>query len=281
MILAHNTLWSEDPTISGRKGCHARTPVVEFIGATGTGKTTLLTTVKEILSSQGYRVKEAQEALLGCFGLDFIRHPKVRSFLVQLLVMPSFFQSLLTREGRSLFALACRVIFRDAGGFFVALMLLRNVMKRMGLHQAMKILQPDMDYLLYDEGILHCAHNLFVHTKTAPNTSEIRLFADWIPLPDLVIWVTAPVHQSADCILRRGHPRVEPIPLQAQAFADHANISFKTLCSQKVLQDRLYKVDNTANGKGDHGTTILKRASDIAEMVKLFRRMKWTYSRAV
>src|SRR5205807_2499039 len=91
----------------------SRGMVVEFIGPTGVGKSTLMAAVKERLTSQGFAVREAHDLILSRFGLDFIRHPKVQSFLVHFLVMPFFLGFLFTKKGLRLSALAFRLIARD------------------------------------------------------------------------------------------------------------------------------------------------------------------------
>src|SRR5437763_532379 len=78
----------------------------------------------------------------------------------------------------------------------------------------------DCDVVLCGEGIVHAAHNLFVHTGTEPNRGAIVLFGRIVPKPDLLIWVTAPLAQSAAVILRRGHSRVHGTPDAARTFAE-------------------------------------------------------------
>ena len=121
------------------------------------------------------------------------------------------FRFLGSRKARGFFQLALIITLHNAANFRLAWMLLRNVVKRMGVHQALTDRHANLsnfDFILCDEGILHAAHNLFVHTTSSPNPQEILRFANLVPMPDLVIWVTAPPDQSIACILpARSCPR--------------------------------------------------------------------------
>jgi ABC-type nitrate/sulfonate/bicarbonate transport system ATPase subunit len=54
------------------------TLVVEFIGVTGVGKSTLIAAVAQFLSAEGLRVRDAEEVILARFGLALPRHPRTR-----------------------------------------------------------------------------------------------------------------------------------------------------------------------------------------------------------
>src|SRR4051794_38158012 len=179
--------------------------VVEFIGVTGVGKSTLVAAVAEVLSAEGIQVLEAHEAILAPYRLTFARGAKVRSLLVHFLAVLPFLRYAMTRRGLELFRLGMRLIARDGGGLWIAVNLLRNFVKRIGGHLLLMRLRPrlrDCDVVLWDEGVVHAAHNLFVHTGSAPRRHEIALFARMVPKPDVLVWVTAPVAQSLEVTLR-------------------------------------------------------------------------------
>jgi thymidylate kinase len=248
---------------------------VEFIGATGAGKSTLVAALLEALEARGVRVCEAHEAILARYGLAFIAGPALRSALVSALSFYSFLRFLCTRDGFRLWWLAVRVIARDAGSFRIAVGLLRNVVKRMGVDRMLRRLRPVLrpcDVVVCDEGLVHAAHNLFVHAGSAPRREEIALFGALVPTPDLLVWVTAAPAQSAAVILQRGHPRVTATPGAARAFAEHSRTTFEALAAAPRLRERIYRLDNSARGNGTGAPAVGTLLAAIVECLQQQRR---------
>ena len=245
--------------------------IVEFIGSTGVGKSTLVAAVAKYLSAQGFRVRQAEEAILACYGLAFLRGPLVRSVLVHLLALGPFARYRFTREGFRLSRLAVGSIKRGAGNFRIGASLLRNFWKRLGAHLLLEGLRDrlaDCDFILWDEGAVHAAHNLFVHAGTAPDREDVERFARMVPKPNLLVWVTAPVAQAAGTILRRGHSRVNGTAAAARAFAEHAQTAFEVLSAVEGVRERLYRIENPARGPDESAAAIQARASLIGEFLK-------------
>jgi thymidylate kinase len=248
-----------------------RALVVEFIGVSGVGKSTLVAAVTDCLSKQGYRVREAEQVILARYGLALPRFPRLRSALVHLLALKPFGRYLLTREGQQLSRLAVSSIVRDAGSLWIGVSLLRNFWKRIGSHLLLESLRhelDDCDVVLCDEGVVHAAHNLFVHTRAEPNPEEIVRFGRMVPQPDHLIWVTAPPAQSAEVIRQRGHSRVHASTAAARAFAEHAHATFEVLAGVEGLREKIYRVDNSANGHHAGNGAVGARASVIGEFLK-------------
>jgi hypothetical protein len=244
---------------------------VEFIGVTGVGKSTLLAAVKDSLSLQGLRVCQAEEAILARYGVSFQRHPKLGSALVHFLSLGPFGRYLGTRGGLALSRLALRSITRGMATLWTGLGLLRNFLKRIGFHLLLEKVRDqldDCDILLCDEGVVHAAHNLFVHTGAKPDRDEIVRFGQLVPKPDQLVWVTAPTAQSAEVILRRGHSRVRGPSAAALAFAEHAHATFEVLSTVPGLQEKIYRIDNSAKSVGGASATIRDRASALGEFLK-------------
>jgi PST family polysaccharide transporter len=243
--------------------------LVEFIGVTGVGKTTLVAAVAEFLAEQGLHVREAEAAILARYEPAFARRPKVRAALLHLLALPPFWGHCLTREGRRLWRLAVGSIVRGAGGLRIGTGLLRNYWKRIGSHFLLERLRgglPGCDVILCDEGAVQAAHNLFVHTGSEPRREAIVRFARMVPKPDLLIWVTAPTAQSTSVILRRGHPRVEGTPQAAQAFAERAHATFEVLASVDGVREITFRADNDRAGDAG-GAAVRSRAATIGAFV--------------
>ncbi len=251
--------------------------VVEFIGATGVGKSTLLSAVAEHLSAQGFRVHDAEDAILKRWGLALPNHPRMRSAVVLLLALPPFLLYLLTRNGRRLSWLALRAILRGMGSTWIGAKLLGHFVKRVGSQFLLEQLPSDWidcDIVLCDEGVVHAAHNLFVHAGCEPLKGEVVQFGRLVPRPDVLVWVTAPVEQSAAVIGRRGHSRVAGGPAAALAFAEHARATFEMLSSVEGLQEKTYRVDNTAEKDGNDGEAIRARVTAIGAFLQKRMRMR-------
>jgi thymidylate kinase len=248
--------------------------LVEFIGATGAGKSTLLAATAALLAERGFRVRQADEAILGRYRLTAFTGPKARSALVHALALLAFWRHAFTREGRALSRLALRAIRRDADSAWIGAGLLRNFMKRVGSHVLLERLRGpacDCDFVLCDEGVVHAAHNLFVHAGAAPREEEIALFAEVVPKPDVLIWVTAPAARSAAVIRQRGHPRVAGTP-QAAAFAEHAHRAFDLLTAAPAIQARTHRVDNAGRDRDGAEATIRARAQVVGEYLQQHAR---------
>ena len=223
--------------------------MVEFIGVTGVGKSTLSAAVAQVLAAQGLHVCDAEEAVLAHFGLAFRHHPKVRSALTFFLSLPAFGRYLFTRDGTKLARLALTSIARGMDNLWIGANLLRNFIKRIGAHRLLEQLRdkmPGYDVVIWDEGVVHAAHNLFVHAGSEPERIKVEAFARLVSKPDVLIWVTAPTAQSVNVVLGRGHSRVRATT-SAQTFAEHAQLTFAVLCGAEGLQERIHRVDNSVS----------------------------------
>jgi thymidylate kinase len=242
---------------------------VEFIGVTGVGKSTLLKAVAELLSKQGLRVRDAEEVIVSRWGLSLAGHPKTRSAVVLLRALIPFARFLFTSNGRRMTWMAFRSIARGMRSFWIGAKLLAHFAKRIGSHRLLERMRresADCDIVLCDEGVVHAAHNLFVHAGVEPQSEEVTRFGRMVPRPDVLVWVTAPTEQSAAVILQRGHSRVPAERAAALAFASDARTTFEALSHVEELQDVLFRIDNSRNGDPD--AAIRERASTIGAFLE-------------
>ena len=245
--------------------------IVEFTGLTGAGKTTLLRAVKDTLADQGFLARDAYEIILERFGLDLIRHPKLRSLLIDIVAFLPFLHYVTTRKGFQLLVLAIRVIRRDARGVYEAFNLGRNFVKRIGVHVLLTgVLREstDCDFVICDEGTLHIAHNLFVHTDRAPDLREIEHFSSIVPKPDIAIWVQASQEQSVEFILRKGHSRVGDTRSAVREFVQHGYLTFATLCADDSVRDRLIIIETAFDRATHHSSSIRVSAEEVAAFLR-------------
>jgi thymidylate kinase len=240
-VLANTTIPCDSPP--------AAPLIVEFIGVTGTGKSTLLAAVAAFLTARGVLVRDAESVILGRYGLASLRCARLRNVLLQLVTLAPGLRYLLARAGRPIFRLALALLTRDAGSLRIGTSLLRNVISRFGCHWLLERTRErpcPYEVILCDEGVVHAAHNLFVHTESEPHADEIARFARLVPKPDLLVWVTAPPARSIDVAMRRGHTRVPGTRAAACAFIEHGTATFELLTAAEEIRARLIQIDNAS-----------------------------------
>lgn len=221
--------------------------LVEFIGCTGSGKSTIAANVIEKLADSGIKVNSVNVG--GSIKMDFVTFPWFIWFAMHNL---DFCVSV------------AKTSARDADSTLIGLNLFRNVAKKMGMYELLKRKKVSQ-LIIWDEGTLHAAHNLFVHVNSAPRHAEIIEFASRAPKPDLVVYIRAPMEVTVARTLDRGHRRVRRSLTEVKLFVSHAYEVFDALISVEVIQDRVLLVDNFDNGSEDIDTatdTIVKHINE-------------------
>lgn len=112
--------------------------------------------------------------------------------------------------------------------------------------------------VIWDEGVMHMAHNAFVHVAKVPRESEIREFGELVPRPDVIVRVRAPVDTAVARVLSRGHRRAADRTDRARRLVVNADRVFSRLVEVDRIRERLIEVDND----GDE-PEILKPAVDV------------------
>lgn len=204
--------------------------LVEFIGCTGSGKTTLCRRVVEGLRARGVPAR--------------LLHTGAARF--DLVALPGFLR--VAARQPALCALAARVLARDADSVPAALNLGRHFARKMGIGERLRR-HPAPGAVVWEEGLLHAAHHLFVHVRRPPRPAEVEAFARAVPKPDLAVYIRAPVEVIVGRLLARGHRRLGEPARQARAFTEHAWETFETLAAVAEVGARLLTVDNDVEGE--------------------------------
>ncbi len=204
--------------------------LIEFIGCTGSGKSTLSTRAADLLAARGLRVRRLHT---GRPALDLVALPWSVVFAL---------------EHRGFCAFAARVLAREGDSLPARVNLLRNVAKKMGLYRRLRG-RDGGGHVLWDEGPLHAAHNLFVHLRRPPRPEDVAEFARRVPRPDLVVYVRAPVDLIvARTLARGGHRRPGADERAVRVFTEHARQTFEALAAADGIRARLVAVDNDTEG---------------------------------
>ena len=226
--------------------------IVEFIGSTGAGKTTLISEVRRRLAEQAQTVT-AFELVASRLGLQRVTHPTLRNLIQDLAGLPFFIGS--WYRHRAFFGFALKALARHESYAFSTLNYLRSLVRKIGTHEIIRRRQRDR-IILVDEGTLLSAHILFVFTSAATRQEDIEKFARLVPLPELVIYIKAPVESLVQRALRRNDARKEmraKNPALVERYVSRAAEIFDRLTETERIRDRVLSVANPDSSEGERG----------------------------
>jgi hypothetical protein len=178
--------------------------MVEFVGATGAGKSTLAGEARRHLAPE-VDVVDARDLVAEKLGLRPLQHPTLRNLVADLGALPQLL--LAWRRHRSYLAFVLRMLGRQGRVTLQTLNYLRSVVRKLGVYEIARRGASDR-IVLVDEGTLHSAHLLFVYADSEFGAGDLARFAELVPLPDCVVHVKAPVQElAARTRLRPDPPR--------------------------------------------------------------------------
>lgn len=175
--------------------------VVEFIGSTGAGKTTVLRSVERRLANWTTTTTSA-DLIKGLLGLRGITHPTVQNLIQEVLGFPFLFSSLY--QHRTFFMCTMKLLLRNARTDVTTINNLRSLERKLGVYTLVRLIAGDR-IILVDEGPVLAAH-MFIDDAGRPAAREIATFAETVPLPDAIVHVRAPVDTVVHRTLRRPDP---------------------------------------------------------------------------
>jgi len=175
--------------------------IVEFIGSTGAGKTTLIREVKRRLAKTA-KVATSFDMVAAPLGLQGVTHPTVQNLIQEMVGLPFFLGSLNRHKEAVLFTL--RMLARQANFTFLTICDLRSLERKLGVYEIIRRNERER-IILVDEGTVLLAHHIFVFTSAIYTPEEVARFARLIPLPDVIVYVRAPV----DSLIKRSLQRTD------------------------------------------------------------------------
>lgn len=216
--------------------------IVELIGATGAGKSTL---ARELLRRgiESGPVRMATDLVTDRPGRRWIGNPHAVNLLADAAALPSFLRSF--DDHRDFVRFAFERLRHHAPSAFAEANYLRNVVRKVGVHELTRRADPAVTFL-NDEGTILIAYQLFVYSDAVPTPSEIERFASLVPLPDLVVHVKAP----ADLLVQRA--RIRPDVRRELAGLDEERIGswigraisvFDALAESEAIRDRVVTLE--------------------------------------
>ena len=225
--------------------------IVEIIGSTSSGKSTIINGLRTSWKTNfpGGSIV----CVSGNYYYDFISLPWFLKFAA---------------KHKKICILAGQSILKNVSSPLNRLNLYRNFIKKMGTNELIQTRIKDND-ILWDEGPVHAAHNLFVHTNVPPVLSDIDKFAKLVPLPDLIVYLKAPVDEIVSRMGQRGgHARVRKNNKEMRIFCEHAAKMFEYLISIDRIREKTIIVENLKNN----------RQAAIDETLRVIMGKKATYA---
>jgi thymidylate kinase len=217
--------------------------IIEFIGSTGAGKTTLIAEVQRRLA-QTTEVTTSFEVVASPLGLGRVTDLTVRNLIQELVGFPFFIGSLYRHKAIIVFIL--RMLARQASFSFFTINNLRSLERKIGVYEIIKRRQQDK-IILVDEGPLILAHNVFVYTDAQYTPEEIARFAGLVPLPDIIMYIKAPMDILVQRSLQRTDPPREMKSRNRELIEKHINRAvrmFDQLIAAESIQRCLLIVEN-------------------------------------
>jgi thymidylate kinase len=216
--------------------------IVEFIGATGAGKTTLARALVE-RSAAGHPVRMATDLVTDRPGRRWIEDPHAVNLLADVTALPAFLRSF--DRDRDFLRFAVDRVRRHAPSAFAKANYLRNVVRKLGVHELARRADPRTTFLV-DEGTILIAYQLFVYSRAPFTRIDLERFGGLVPLPDLVVHVKAPT----DVLVRRAMDRADRRRELARRDADavrgwiaRAVDLFDALSEVEPIRSRLVTVE--------------------------------------
>lgn len=239
--------------------------IIEFIGCTGVGKTTLISEVQNRLAKTT-PVTTSFELIATPLGLNHVSSRMFRNFIQEIVVLPIFIRRL--RRNKSIIAYAVRMLRRHADLSIFTINNLRGIERKIGVYEKISAYK-DNQIILVDEGTVHLAHKIFVFNNAGYTCDEIAGFARLIPVPDLIVYVRAPVENLIQRTLNRSDPPREIRKNQhlTEEYIYRAVAMFEQIILTENIKSRLLVVENpNGNGKG-----LKTNAEHVAKQILNFR----------
>ncbi|NQT14855.1 MAG: AAA family ATPase [Planctomycetes bacterium] len=220
--------------------------LIEFVGCSGAGKTTLANRVLTALTSLGHLTAYSRGALARSTHTDWISNERLRNVLLNGLLLPWFARSL--TEHHAFYRFVVPRIYRRAENVIDLVNRTRSTMRLISGDELLKRNEEHRQLTLVDEGSIGSAHNVFAfpHVEFFPERKELMLFAEMVPAPDVIVHIDAPpdltfqrIHRRGGSPIRRGYRN-----RRLQHYLAAGRATFDVLAGCGVFGDRVLTITN-------------------------------------
>lgn len=218
--------------------------IVEFIGTTGSGKTTLISHVRRKLSNTR-EVTTSSDLVTSLVGLQGIKNTTLRNLLQETISFP-YFLSAYSKYSEFVIK-TVRLFSRDSSFSIMTINNLRSIERKVGGLEIARRQDPKK-VILVDEGPFLTAH-MFAFNDTPLSQNEIEEYIDLLPLPDLIIYIKASLEVLVERSLNRPRPPREMAARNSTdnvEFIKHANSIFDQIIETSFIQARTLIVENSS-----------------------------------
>ena len=237
--------------------------IVEFTGCSGAGKSTLCGATCEQMQAQGIAVRTPLQAVLGVRLARLVASERVGNIVLDVVALPWFLWD--RRRHREFYRFASATIRGEVGGPLARTLLLRSVVRKLGLHSLFSRRKWRDTLIVVDEGSVHSAHVIFVNGIAEPNEQQIASFCSLVPRPELLVHVRADV----DVLLERTLSRPDK-PIRAKDerqlvdFITRAAHTFDRIFATGFMAAESLRIDT---GGADE-TIAIESISTVANFVR-------------
>lgn len=238
--------------------------IIEFVGCTGAGKTSLISEVQSRLARTA-QVTTSFDLVAAPFGLGRVSDRMIRNFIQEIAVLPIFISTL--RRNKAIIDFTLRMLARQANFSILTINNLRGIERKIGVYEKIKRYTHNR-IILVDEGTVHLAHKVFVFTSAFYTSDEIARFARLIPVPDLIVYIRAPVETLVQRTLQRPDPprEIRKNRTLTENFISRACAMFEQITQVENIKSRLLIVDNPECA----GKAFEKVADDVTRFILNF-----------
>jgi thymidylate kinase len=217
--------------------------IIEFVGCTGAGKTTIISEIQQMLAPAAL-VSSSYQFLAKPYGLGNVRHRVVRSIIQEVIVLPVFLRTM--RSNKAIITFSLEMLKRQPTFSISTLNILRAIERKIGVLEKIKRDAGDM-IVLVDEGTIHLAHKMFVFSNANYTSDEIAKFAQLVPVPDLIVYVKAPVIELVERTLKRPDPprEIKANRSKTEMFINRACDMFECIIRQDNIKGRVLTIENS------------------------------------
>ena len=231
--------------------------IVEFIGCSGSGKTTINKISFETLIKEGFPVHTSFEVILGRIVTQNIHSERLLNILIDIVSFPFFLMGLKRCWHFFIFALNSITAKKDRA--ITKILLVRSVVRSIGVYSMLNREKNRYQTIIVDEGTLHSAYQILMVGIDMPSLNEIEKFCELAPLPDHIIYIKAPIPDIIERTLKRKDKsrRIRKMDKdEVLKFTVNASSMFEQMAKACSLEERCLQIDNISISESVDKCTI-------------------------
>jgi thymidylate kinase len=237
--------------------------IVEFIGCSGAGKTSLAEGLRRRIQPSGRPILSV-DLVRDRPGLRWMRDPSMINLAADVISFPSFVRAY-GRDGDFVRFAFDRL--RHAPTTFAKYNYRLNIVRKVGVHELARRASTRKTVLI-DEGVVLSAYQLFVYSDAPYADVDLDRFARLVPLPDRIVYVKAPLDLLVERAIRRTDPRRELAGRKRHEVADllaRAVELFEGLAARETIHERLLTVEIEDDSREGSEVAVRQIAARIDE----------------